>query len=134
MGAIHPKIETDLDLNGPIYVFELYYDGLEAAVLPKFEALSKFPAIRRDLALVADDNIPAGEILQQIRNSGEDLVKEISLFDVYQGPGVAEGKRSLALSLTLQHGSRTLIDQDVSSLIENVVQSLRDKFGVTLRE
>lgn len=134
MGAIHPKVEKALDLDGPIYVFELYCDGLEAAKLPRFEALSKFPAIRRDLALVADDKIPAGEIMQQIKLSGDDLVKEVTLFDIYQGPGVAEGKRSLALALTLQHGSRTLIDQEVTSLIDSVVQSLHDKLGVTLRE
>lgn len=134
VGALHPKLEKTLAVQGPVFLFELYLDVLEKAVLPRFESVSKFPAIRRDLALVADETVPAAKILATIAAIGGELVKDISIFDIYQGDGVAEGKKSLALGITLQHQERTLVDDEVARLVDDVVQGLQQQLDITLRE
>jgi phenylalanyl-tRNA synthetase beta chain len=133
MGALHPSLVQALDLPNSIFLFELLLDELEQAKLPKFSEISKFPEIRRDIAIFVDRSIPVQKIQDTIRNTAGELLKSVNLFDVYQGQNVGENRKSLALSLTLQHGSRTLVDEEVADLIERVIVKLKETFAAELR-
>ncbi len=134
VGAVHPQFEKKLGLNGRTYVFELELAAVQNRVLPQAQAVSKYPSIRRDLAIVVPTQLAAGEILKAIENIGVNHLVGLNLFDVYEGSGVADGYRSLALSLTLQHPERTLEDQEINAAVQVVVDMLTNEFGATLRE
>lgn len=134
VGAIHPQFEKKLGLNGRTFVFELELAAIQPKVLPQARAISRFPSIRRDLAIVVPTQLAAGEILKAIENIGVNHLVDLNLFDVYEGAGVADGYRSLALSLTLQHPERTLEDHEINTAVKAVVEMLTNEFGATLRE
>lgn len=133
IGALHPRIIQALDVTKPVYVFELEVSALSARI-PESKDLSKFPAIRRDLAVIVPQAIFAEELKSAIVNCVGEGLREVVIFDVYQGPGIEPGKKSIALGLILQDPSRTLIDEDVTLKINEVVGMLAKKFGATLRE
>lgn len=134
VGAVHPQFEKKLGLNGRTYVFELELAAVQQRVLPQAQPVSKYPSIRRDLAIVVPTQLAAGEVLKAIENIGVNHLVGLNLFDVYEGSGVADGYRSLALSLTLQHPERTLEDQEINTAVKAVVDMLTNEFGATLRE
>jgi phenylalanyl-tRNA synthetase beta chain len=133
-GALHPKLLQELDLIGPVYVFELQMHALNNAAMPKFKAISKFPAIRRDISFLIDQQYSADEIDRLIKKTAGELLVDLILFDVYQGKNIAENNRSLALGLIWQHPERTLVDDEINELMNKVVSTLKEKFAVTLRE
>jgi phenylalanyl-tRNA synthetase beta chain len=116
-----------------IQVFELALDLLETARVPRFSGLSKFPEIRRDIAILLDQSVPAQDIQDTIRQEVGDLLKDVDIFDLYQGKGIAAGQKSIALSLTLQHSSRTLVDEEVVDLMGRVIVALKGRFNAELR-
>lgn len=134
IGAVHPQFEKKLGLNGRTFVFEMELAAIQQRYVPQAQPISKYPSIRRDLAIVAKDTIAAGEIIAAIENIGVNHLVGLNLFDVYQGAGVADGHRSLALSLTLQHPERTLEDNEINAAVAAVVEMLTSEFGATLRE
>jgi len=134
LGALHPQVQKSLDIDPRVYVFELKQSAIAQSQIPAFSALSRFPEVRRDLAILVDENIPVAEILTVINETSSDLVKETQLFDIYQGKGVDEGIKSVAFGLILQEFSRTLTDNDVDAEIENIVSTLNQQFAATLRE
>ena len=134
MGALHPEVMKQLDLDKTVYVFELRLDIVKSAVLPAFSPLSRFPEVRRDLAVVVDEAVTVQSILVCIGETSTDLLRNIQVFDIYTGKGVDSGRKSVALGLILQDFSRTLTDHDVETEVENVVSSLKQKFAATLRE
>lgn len=134
LGAVHPQFEKKLGLNGRTYVFELELAAIQPRALPQARPVSKYPSIRRDLAIVVPTQLAAGEVLKAIENIGVNHLVDLNLFDVYEGSGVADGYRSLALSLTLQHPERTLEDQEINTAVKAVVDMLTNEFGATLRE
>lgn len=97
-------------------------------------AISKFPANRRDIAVVVDDAVSAGAVVEACRANGGELLKDVNLFDVYRGKGVEEGKKSLAIALTLQSAERTLEEADISGAVESIVAVLTEQFGASLRD
>jgi len=133
LGALHPGLLDTLGLTGPVYLFELSLVAIEAGRLPHFHALSRFPAIRRDIAIIVDEQISAQAVRNCIGQVAPDVLKKLELFDVYRGEGIDSGKKSLALGLTLQHDSRTLTDEEVDGLVTRVVESLNQDLGGTLR-
>ncbi|WP_207063775.1 phenylalanine--tRNA ligase subunit beta [Motiliproteus sp. SC1-56] len=133
LGALHPSLLKTLDLNGPVFLFELALAGIEPGVLPAFEALSKFPETRRDLALLVDESVPVSALLESVRENAGAWLKDVTLFDVYQGEGIENGKKSLALGLTWQHPSRTLNDEEVNEVFEAIVAAAKQRFAATLR-
>lgn len=133
VGALHPAVLQKLDVPGNVFVFELKLDRLEKARLPNYAEVSKFPEIRRDLALIVDQSVPVDAIQATITEVAKELLKDIFVFDVYQGKGIAEGHKSIALALTLQHSSRTLLDEEVADLIERVIVIVKGKFHAQLR-
>lgn len=143
VGELHPQITKTLKLKSNAYVFELDFTFLAQATLPRFKAISKFPSVSRDLAIIIGANISSEQIstfikeiakrLQNNPNSkNEDYIDQINLdvitFDLYQGEHVEKGNKSLALRLTFQHSSRTLTDDEISNLFTQIVKELHNEF------
>lgn len=133
-GALHPQVQKALDIDPRVFVFEIRQSAIARSRLPAFTPLSRFPEVRRDLAIVVDENVPVGEILSTIDSASSELLREMQLFDIYQGEGVENGRKSVAFGLILQDFSRTLTDSDVDAEIENIVSVLKQQFAATLRE
>jgi phenylalanyl-tRNA synthetase beta chain len=134
IGALHPALAATLDLPEGVFLFELSLDAIQEAVLPAFSEVSRFPAIRRDLAIVVANTITSQEICDCVRDAAGDWLTKLQLFDVYSGKGIDSGEKSLALGLILQASSRTLTDTDVEGVVENVLTALQQNFDATLRE
>lgn len=134
IGMLHPEIEQKLGLNGRTYLFEIKLNGLLEGRLPAFKALSKYPSIRRDLAIVVDEKVSFEQIRAEIRRVSSEIVKDILLFDVYTGEKVDSGRKSLALSLILQETSHTLTDPEVESAVEIVLTALKETYNALLRD
>ncbi|MEP2653866.1 MAG: phenylalanine--tRNA ligase subunit beta [Paraglaciecola sp.] len=134
LGAVHPQFEKLLGLHGRSFVFELELAALGLKTLPSAEEISKFPANRRDIAIVVDNDKVVGDILNCIENSGVNQLVGLNLFDVYTGNGIAEGKKSLAISLTLQDKTRTLEENDIQAAVDSILAVLSDKFEASLRD
>lgn len=133
LGALHPRAARELDVEGDAFVFELRLDGVQTARLPAFRELSKFPASRRDLAIVVDEAITVQALQDCIRCHGGERLREVWLFDVYRGKGVAEGQKSLAFGLILQDFSYNLTDSAVEETVSGIIAGLAEQFGATLR-
>jgi phenylalanyl-tRNA synthetase beta chain len=133
IGALHPRLNKPLEINCRVYVFELALSAVLAAKVPSFTSLSRFPALRRDLALVVDDKTTAGEIEHCLNGIESDILVSIQLFDVYSGAGVEVGKKSIAVAFQLQHAERTLTDEDVDAVMNTVTQKLEQHVGATIR-
>lgn len=134
IGQIHPQVQKKLGLKQPVYLFEMTMNSLSTRKLPEYTEITKFPSINRDLAIVIDTDVEAQTIINAVRNYGGELVNKVNIFDIYQGEGLAEGKKSLAFSISLQASDRTLEDSDVTSVIEKICQGLNKDFGAVLRE
>ncbi|MDR9767279.1 phenylalanine--tRNA ligase subunit beta [Shewanella baltica] len=134
IGAIHPSLEKPFGLNGKTIVFELELDALLHTSLPLAQAVSKFPANRRDIAVVVDESVSAGDVMKLIRKVGENQLVGINLFDVYLGKGVEPGKKSLAIALTLQDTTRTLEEKEIAETVGSVVSALKSEFNASLRD
>jgi phenylalanyl-tRNA synthetase beta chain len=133
LGAIHPKLHKPLGLDKNTYVFELALEAVLAADVPEFATLSKFPANRRDLAILVDKNITAGEIDRCLQAIDSDILKQIQIFDVYTGDGVEEGMKSIAIAFHIQHSERTLTDDEVDALIQVVTEKLENELRAVIR-
>ncbi len=134
IGAVHPSLEKPFGLNGKTIVFELELDALLQAKLPQAQAVSKFPANRRDIAIVVDEEVAAGDAMTLIRKVGENQLVGLNLFDVYRGKGVEQGKKSLAIALTLQDNTRTLEEKEIAEMVDTVVSALKSEFNASLRD
>ncbi|MES9993130.1 MAG: phenylalanine--tRNA ligase subunit beta [Candidatus Thiodiazotropha sp.] len=134
IGMLHPEIEKRLDLNGPVFVFEIKLEKVALGRLPAFETLSKFPSIRRDIAIVVDKSVTFQSIRNLIRDESGKIVTDILLFDVYTGENIDSGRKSLALGLILQEKSHTLTDKEVEDVVVKVLNRLADDFGAKLRD
>jgi len=134
IGKVSPVVAKSLDLPADAYVFELTLDALIEARLPVFSELSKFPSIRRDFALIVDDNISLQNVQDCIESAAPDILKELKLFDIYTGKGIDSGKKSLAIAMNLQDDSRTLADEDVDVAVTQILSALSEKLNAKLRE
>jgi phenylalanyl-tRNA synthetase beta chain len=134
LGRLHPAIAAKLAIDRPVFLFELDLDTLTRATVPCFREISRFPAIRRDLALVVDIGIPAARVLDGIRQTAGELLTNLQLFDEYRGEGIDSGRKSLALGLTFQDSSRTLREAEVEALMTQLIQALGSTMGATLRQ
>jgi phenylalanyl-tRNA synthetase beta chain len=133
LGALHPQIESALDLSG-VYLFEIALSALTQAKLPHFAALSRFPAIRRDLAFVVKREVAVADFIATVRRVAPETLREVVLFDLYQGEHIDTSSKSIAFGITLQAQSRTLIDAEVEQAVATIVAAVAEKYGATLRE
>ena len=135
IGQIHPLVAEGYGISGEVYVAELDFTGLQSALAPErvFHSLPKFPTVSRDLALVCNETMTVGMLEACIKKAGGKLLRSIQLFDIYRGPGIAPGKKSVAFSLELRADDRTLTDEDTTGVTNAVLEKLKNDLGVTLR-
>lgn len=134
LGALHPELAAHLGLDQPVYLFELLLSDVLAGYVPQFRELSRFPEVRRDLALLVNREVPAADMLELIRRHAGEHLTDLRLFDVYQGKGVDPQSKSVAVGLTWQHPSRTLTDDEVNENVQAIMTSLAERFQATLRK
>ncbi len=134
IGALHPSLQKTLGLNQPVYLAEVDLAAITEGAVAAFAPLSKYPEVRRDLAVLVKADVAADDLLAAITEVAGELLRDIKLFDVYAGKGIEPGFKSLALGLTLQHASRTLTDDEVNSLFDQVVSTLETRFNAQLRK
>jgi len=134
IGALHPRIQAKLDLDETVLLFEMDISVLKVAKLPEFRTISRFPAIRRDVAIVVAEEITSQKVLDCVLEAAGGLLVNLELFDEYRGEGIDSGRKSLALGLTLQDSSRTLKDEAVDALMEKVVGALSSELSAQLRQ
>ena len=133
LGELHPELQQSLDIKTSTLLFSLELESLLLGKVPTFKAYSKYPSIRRDLALVLDEAISSKEIADCIREVSGKKLRDIKIFDVYRGKGIEPSRKSLALGLILQDTSRTLTDADVDQIICSVTTHLERVFGAKIR-
>ncbi|MBE8167143.1 MAG: phenylalanine--tRNA ligase subunit beta [Shewanella sp.] len=134
IGTLHPNLEKPFGLNGKTIVFEVELEALLQIELPSAQAVSKFPANRRDIAVVIDETISAGNVIDSIKKVGDNQLVGVNLFDVYQGKGVEAGMKSLAIALTLQDTTRTLEEKEITEQVNSIVSVLKTEFNASLRD
>lgn len=125
IGALHPETLKAFDLKGPVFAARLSLAGIDARPLPQSAPLSKFPRIRRDLALVTPTSLAFSDLSTAIRAAGGKFLRDVEPFDRYVGEGVAEGKQSLAVKLVFQNDERTLTDDEITDTINHILEHLR---------
>jgi phenylalanyl-tRNA synthetase beta chain len=133
LGALHPAIRQQFDISEPIFLFEFNLESILTARSVVYNDISKFPEIRRDLALLVPRELPSEEIQATILKSGGEWLRQATIFDVYLGEGVPKDKKSVAFALTLQHATRTLRDEEVVETINRIIRALQQTFGIELR-
>jgi phenylalanyl-tRNA synthetase beta chain len=134
IGEFHPRMVKALDLPPNTIVFELEIKSAFIANTLKFNKISKFPTIRRDLSIVVDEAVPLAVLQENVTVSASGLLQELRVFDIYRGPGVESGRKSVALGLILQDSSRTLTDVDADAVVTAVVTRLRDELSAFIRD
>ncbi|MFW6278304.1 MAG: phenylalanine--tRNA ligase subunit beta [Halorhodospira sp.] len=133
LGTLHPEHADALELQGAPVLFEIELEALTQAALPCFRPISRYPSIRRDLAVIVDEDVPAGDLLAAARAAAGTYAVDGWLFDVYRGKGIPEERKSVAMGLILQDYYRTLTDHDVDEVMAGVVARLQEQFGASLR-
>jgi phenylalanyl-tRNA synthetase beta chain len=133
VGAIHPQLQQQLDLTEVVFLFEIELAAIQTAKLPEFSELSKFPEVRRDIAIIVDESVTGDQVMNVIREKGGENLTDLTLFDIYRGKGIEIQRKSLALGLTFRDSSRTLKDEDINKIIDQVIESLSASCGATLR-
>jgi phenylalanyl-tRNA synthetase beta chain len=133
MGALHPAVAAELGLAAPLFAAEIELEAVLDSQLPGFTELSKFPEVRRDLAVIVDKSVPAAELMKTVRGAAGSYLTDLRLFDVYEGKGIDPKRKSLALGLTFRDQRRTLSDDDVNLAVNQVVDSLEKNYKAELR-
>lgn len=133
IGALHPAVQKKLDLNGTIYLFELCLKSVLTGQVPHFHEFSKFPEVRRDLALLVSRETPWSAIEAVVKQAAGETLTGLRVFDIYQGEHISNDQKSVALSLFWQHPGRTLQDDEVQTLSDAVVAQLQTQLEATLR-
>jgi len=133
IGQLHPKLQAELDFNTAVYLFQIDVAKVSESRLPKFSEVSKFPAVRRDLAFLVDSQIASADLMSAAREAAGEQLIDLMLFDVYESKDIDNKGKSLALGLTFQHASRTLTDEEINFSIDRVVKKLDIKFEAELR-
>ncbi|HTF94798.1 MAG TPA: phenylalanine--tRNA ligase subunit beta [Cellvibrio sp.] len=133
VGALHPGLLQQLDIPQGVYVFEVRLSALLNARIPAFKSLSKYPEVRRDLAVLIDRNMSADKLLSAVKSQAGEHLTDLKIFDVYMGKGIDPHRKSVAMGLTFQHPSRTLNEDEINASIDLIVQYLGAHFSATLR-
>ncbi len=137
LGQLHPEISEKLDISQGVYVFEIDLDKLAtfyAGERLQFRRIPRFPSVRRDIAIVVDEELPVGDIVGEIKRLESSLIEDVSVFDVFKGGSVEKGKKSVAISMILRAAEKTLTDEDVNQLQTRALKTLNLAFGAELRK
>ncbi|HEY8160628.1 MAG TPA: phenylalanine--tRNA ligase subunit beta [Methylobacter sp.] len=134
LGMLHPTLEKQLGFDTQVFLFELNQDLLLNKQIPKFKPLSKYPSVRRDMALIVKEEVAVSEIINCIKSCGIPTLQDTVVFDIYRGKGVEEGSKSVALSLILQDFSQTLTDSEIDAIFSGLLETLTTKISAKLRD
>jgi phenylalanyl-tRNA synthetase beta chain len=134
LGMLHPTLEKSLGFETQVFLFELIQEQVCKKQLPKFKTLSKFPSVRRDMALIVDEKVKATEIINYVKDIKEKAIKDVLIFDIYRGEGVDEGCKSVALSLILQDFTQTLTESEIDAIFTKVLETLQNCLSAKLRD
>lgn len=136
MGALHPQVQGRFGLANETFVLEMDVTSFvdEAEKIVQFTHIPQFPSSSRDIAVVVPESVPASDLMEEIRQQGGQLLKEIHLFDVYTGRQIQSGYKSVAFTLSFQDLSRTLKDKEVDDTVRQMVKHVQEKFQAALRE
>ena len=134
-GQVHPLVAKNYGIDADIYAAELDFTALSNLLAPAstYVPLPKYPAVSRDIAVICDESVTVAELTACIQKAGGKLLRDVRLFDIYRGKGIAEGKKSTAFSLTLRADDRTLTDADSDGVISAVLKALETELGAVLR-
>lgn len=134
-GQIHPDVAVNYGVDCELYAAELSFDALFVAMgpLPVYHALPKFPAVARDIAVVCDKAVTVGALEACIRQGAKGLLKEVALFDIYTGAGIALGQKSVAFNLTLRADDRSLTAAEADEDVSSILSLLKSELGAVLR-
>ncbi len=133
LGEVHPLVAEAWGIEATVSLFEIDLEELRADDVPVYRDVLTYPPVRQDIAVVVDAETPAGDVLAHVRDSAGDLLATCRVFDVYEGPQVGEGRKSLAIHLVFQAPDRTLTDEEADAAREQIVGALGERFGATLR-
>ncbi len=133
LGSIHPVVLNKVGVKDDLFIFSFELDKLIFESSKSFEEYSKFPSSARDLAFVFDKEVNADEIKEVIQNSAGEFYKDLEIFDIYEGERIDAGKKSIALSISWQSSSKTLLDSDIDTAVEKIVNSIKKELDGTLR-
>ena len=131
---LHPNLEKQLGFDTPVFLFELDQNLVLNKLIPVFKALSKYPSVRRDLALIVKEDVTASEVINCIKSSAETALQEVIIFDIYRGKGVEEGSKSIALSLIMQDDTQTLTDSEIEAIVGRLLTLLNNEKNAKLRD
>ncbi|MGB9702008.1 MAG: phenylalanine--tRNA ligase subunit beta [Candidatus Kapaibacteriota bacterium] len=136
VGEISKELIKYYDIDNSIYIIQIDLDVLYKieTPAPKYQKISPYPPILRDLAFIVDKEIPAGNLQQEIANIGGNYLKELNLFDLYEGKQIPENKKSVAFNLVFSSETKTLTDEEIEPIINKIIQSLETKFGAIIRK
>lgn len=134
IGELHPELVQALDFTYAPILFEVEYLAALAAKMPRFEEISRFPRVRRDLAVVVDEKVSLRQLHERVTFAASSLLRDIRVFDVFRGPGIEAGRKSVALGLIFQDNSRTLADEDADRLLAAIRADLSATLGAGFRE
>tara|TARA_Y100000389_G_C17468116_1_gene527633 strand:- start:3344 stop:5725 length:2382 start_codon:yes stop_codon:yes gene_type:complete len=134
LGKLHPKINKKYNLKRSVYLFELDAEKTLKTNVPTAKNISKFPIIRRDISVIVDEDISADNIMEVVTSSSQKLLRNINIFDVYRGPGIEVGRKSIAMGLILQETSRTLTDMDADNVVSDILKNLQNQFKAEIRD
>lgn len=133
IGQIHPRLAKAMEIEADVYAFELDLEPLTARRLPRAGELSRFPAVRRDLAFLVPEQVAWADLAATVRQAAGPLLRDLNLFDRYVGQGVEPGFKSLAMGLILQDKSRTLTDRDVDAVVAEAVTAIEREHHARIR-
>ncbi len=134
LGELHPGLVRTLNLPQAPLLFDLEYETAFMSNTSQYKGISKFPSVRRDLAIVVDESVSLAAVQENVSVSASGLLSDLRIFDIYRGPGIDSGRKSIALGLILQDSSRTLTDVDADAVVTAVVARLRDVLSATIRD
>jgi phenylalanyl-tRNA synthetase beta chain len=133
IGKLHPKWQQHYQLSKGAILFELNFAALQQSKVPTYSEVSKFPPIRRDMAVLVDESVSVAQLLNAIQSAKLEFMSEVGLFDVYRGKGVPEGKKSLAFLISMQSSDKSLTDADADKAMNGVLEIVKNRFGAELR-
>ncbi|MCK4870275.1 MAG: phenylalanine--tRNA ligase subunit beta [Gammaproteobacteria bacterium] len=133
LGALHPGVSKEFGINKSIYLFEIKLSCVYNALIPEFKVFSKYPVTRRDVAILVGEEVKVEDIISNIKANGLDLLRDVEIFDVYRGEGVADNQKSVALGLVFQHYARTLVDEEIEDAVQVILKGLSNQLNAVIR-
>jgi phenylalanyl-tRNA synthetase beta chain len=134
LGMLHPHLEKQLGFDTQVFLFEVDQELILKKQPPKFKSLSKYPSVRRDMALIVKENVAISAVVDCIKGGNEKSLQDVVVFDIYRGKGVEEGCKSVALGLIMQNNSQTLADSEIDAIFNRTLETLTNKLSAKLRD